>query len=121
MRLSLPLLVPALACLAQAESGKLYIYDSELSTAAASSSPKTTTISPDAARLIIASHLGLERYHDIGKADAATIQAINDLSADQRLFSSSPETPSVAFVLSHAVNDKGVYTSFLHSNFQGMS
>ena len=101
MRLSsLPLLVPALACLAQAESGKLYIYQSQLQ---AVSSPDSAAISPDTARLIIASHLGLDQYHDVGSAAEDSIQAINDLASSQHLFTQSAER-SVAFVVGQAVS-----------------
>lgn len=103
MKLSLPLLVPALACLAQADSGNLYIYDSDLQAA----SPASTTVSPETARLIIASRLGLDQFHDIGDASEKTIQAINQLSADQNLFTTSAEK-SVALILGQAVNQKGM-------------
>lgn len=102
MRLSLPLLVPALACLAQADSGKLYIYDGHLQSTSAESN-----VSPETARLILASRLGLDEFHELGNVKQDTIEAINHLSADQHLFAASREA-SVAVLLGEGVNQKDI-------------
>ena len=99
----MPLLVPALACLAQADSGKLYIYETQRQQSA-----ESTTISPDTARLVIASRLGLDQYHSLGNAAEDTIQAVNHLSSAQHLFTSSSSEAPVALVLAHSLNDKGM-------------
>lgn len=98
----MPLLVPALACLAQADSGKLYIYDGHLQSTSAESN-----VSPETARLILASRLGLDDFHELGNVNQDTIEAINHLSADQHLFAASREA-SVAVLLGEGVNQKGM-------------
>lgn len=109
MRLSLPLLLPALACLAQADSGKLYIYDGHLQSTSAESN-----VSPETARLILASRLGLDEFHALGNVDQDTIDAINHLSAHRHLFAASSEA-SVAVLLGEGVNQKGMlYANTLH-------
>lgn len=113
MRFSLGALLPALACLAQAGSalnGDLYIFDSHVSSTAADS--KTRTVDPETARLIIASRLGLDQYHNLGHAGEDALAAINAFSAQEHLFASAAD-PSVALVLATGVYEKGTPSSVL--------
>ena len=84
MRLSWTLL-PLVACVAEAASdtGHLVIFDSVNAVNAAQ-----RTISPEAARLIVASRLGLDQYHELGSASRDTIAAVNDFTAGNQLFAS---------------------------------
>lgn len=101
MHLVVSALLPALASLARAaasaSSPSLHVYDSHL----ASIKSNVDSISPDTARLVIASRLGLDRYHSLGDADAEALAVINSFSPATPMFADPVDSShSVAFVLS---------------------
>ncbi|GAB7356713.1 hypothetical protein MBLNU459_g7418t1 [Dothideomycetes sp. NU459] len=109
MRFSLAALLPALACLVHARSaleGDLHMFEVDVFPTVADAS-SIRTVDPETARLVIASRLGLDRYHSLGRADGAALQAINDFSAQDQLFapaSASDSIPPVALVLATGVD-----------------
>lgn len=105
MRLSTSLWLPALASLVQAATSQVgHLYISEPNTSRRI--PETTTVTPETARLILASRLGLDRYHSLGSANEDTINAVNKFGAQQELFTSDAETP-FAILLGQGVSQEG--------------
>ncbi|KAF4555969.1 Hypothetical protein D9617_2g059350 [Elsinoe fawcettii] len=96
--LSLSLWLPALAAAGQVATdfnGRLYIYEKS----SPSLSNKHTPIDHEAARLIIAQRLGVDRYHDTGAISTDTINALNDLGGESSLLQDELKRP-VAVLLS---------------------
>jgi hypothetical protein len=88
------LLLPAAVAAAKASLGNLYIYNDRVS-----GDKTVSSLKPDAARLVIASRLGLDQYHSLHGQDEASLQAIDRLSGDSA-FVSSQHAASVALILS---------------------
>lgn len=104
MRLSLGLLLPALASAAQAAA------PIEAYTFSASQPPTTETldITPKQFRLVLAQRLGLARYHSIGDGrdvDAETVQTINRFGRQRSLFPADNEA-SPDLILALYTTDK---------------
>lgn len=95
---SLSFWLSATVAVAQAASnnGELYVFEKDASTP----SRQHHTISHDAARLILASRLGVDRYHDAGVVEDETLFAINDLGGSKKLFEDGQSTSRVAVLLS---------------------
>ncbi|TKX23672.1 hypothetical protein C1H76_4187 [Elsinoe australis] len=95
---SLSFWLSATVAVAQAASnnGELYVFEKDASTP----SRQHHTISHDAARLILASRLGVDRYHDTGVVEDETLFAINDLGGFKKLFEDGQSTSRVAVLLS---------------------
>ncbi|PNS20261.1 hypothetical protein CAC42_5711 [Sphaceloma murrayae] len=95
---SLSFWLPALGAVAHAatNAGELYIFENDATVA----SRQHHTISPDAARLILASRLGVESYHDAGIILDDTLAVINDLGGSQDVFSDRDTRRRVAVMLS---------------------
>lgn len=104
MWLSLSLWLPVLACLAQAakETGHLIIYERETQ-----ATPNARTISPETARLIIASRMGVDHYHSLGKASTDELDAVNDFAASQQVFSAGLSQSPVALLLARSEDLNG--------------
>ena len=105
MWLSVSIWLPALACLAQATSdiGHLFVYDPNHTPQA---SPRR--ISPQTARLMIASRLGLDRFHTLGSISQDALEAINDFGPTQQPFTDLSSQAPVALILSHAEDALGM-------------
>ncbi|KAL1311615.1 hypothetical protein AAFC00_001726 [Neodothiora populina] len=122
--LSLSLFAPVLACLAQAESGKLYIYDSNHAEASGLTSGlnhhQETSVSPETARLILASRLSLDQYHDLGSLSDESIDAINRFAASSNgdIFARSSDASSVALLLGQDVDTEDILADSRSSNVQ---
>lgn len=99
MWFSLSVWLPALACLASAstDTGHLIIYERTTQ-----NPPQARTISPETARLIIASRLGVDRYHSLGKASADSLAAINDFAGSQQVFAGKTRRDPVALLLAQS-------------------
>lgn len=103
----------ALTCLAHAasEGAGLWLYQ-----------PKTTgwgsarTISPDTARLLIASRLGLDSFLDLATQDEQALRNINELGGKQQLFAGRLNDEPVAFVLANGLRAEDIGA---HSIFDG--
>lgn len=112
MRLSLTLsiLTPLLACLASGSSaeGKLYIYDTQLQSPSPSPATTITTIDANTARLVIASHLGLDQYHDLGDLDDDAITAINRLTWPRPLSDHTALSSAVALIVGVGLDHEGI-------------
>ncbi|KAF2221980.1 hypothetical protein BDZ85DRAFT_264696 [Elsinoe ampelina] len=97
--LSLSLWLPALAAAAQVPTdfnGRLYIYDKS----SPSLSNKHAPISHEAARLIIAQRLGVDRYHDGDSISPETMSALNSLGSSSGLFEEKDFRRPLAVLLS---------------------
>ena len=100
MRLAPCVLLSAAVAAVEASSGFLYIYNDQ-----ASVSPKQpiTSLKADGARLVIASRLGLDRYHSLQGQSESALQAIDRLSGQSSFLSSNDA--SVAFIVSTTDDD----------------
>ena len=84
MKLSLPTILPALcwsASLASAASASFYTYDPH-----SRSHAQSRTLSPVAARLVLAQRAGVEEYHSADLDREEVIDAINDFGVRTSLF-----------------------------------
>jgi hypothetical protein len=97
MRLAPCFLLPAAAAAAKASYGMLYIYEHQ---AAVDFDQPMVSLKADAARLVIASRLGLDQHHSLQGQSESALQDIDRLSG-QSAFLSSPDA-SVALILSTA-------------------
>ncbi|KAI5258645.1 hypothetical protein E4T42_00389 [Aureobasidium subglaciale] len=93
MRLAPCFLLPAAVAAAKASLGNLYIHSEQ-----GGADSSVTTVKADAARLLIASRLGLDRYHSLQGQDESALLTINRLSGQSAFLSS--QDASVALILS---------------------
>ncbi|KAH0172961.1 hypothetical protein KCU67_g1501, partial [Aureobasidium melanogenum] len=108
MRLAPCFLLTAAAAAVEASSGLLYIYNDQVSVG---DKQPITSLKADAARLVIASRLGLDRYHSLQGQSESVLQDIDRLSGQSSFLSSNDA--SVAFILS--TNDDDLPFSFTES------
>lgn len=89
MRFSLSLWLPAVACLAQAasETGHLMIFPAESRTKA-----QHRQITPDTARVLIASVMGLDKFHELGASTQEKLDMVN-VFQQQGSFASRQSAP----------------------------
>lgn len=106
MRLAPCVLLPAAVAAAKASLGNLYIYDDKAPAGQA-------TLEADAARLVIASRLGLDQYHSLQGQQESALLAIDRLSRPSS-FVESQHGPSVALILS-AVGQDGASIPYMSS------
>lgn len=99
MRLAPCFLLTAAAAAVEASSGLLYIYNDRVS----AGDKQPTTLKADAARLVIASRLGLDQYHSLQGQSESALQDIDRLSGQSSFLSSNDA--SVAFILSTSDDD----------------
>lgn len=100
MRLAPCFLLSAAAAAVEASSGSLYIYNDQVSVG---DKQPITSLKADAARLVIASRLGLDRYHSLQGQSESALQDIDRLSGQSSFLSSNDA--SVAFILSTSDDD----------------
>ena len=100
MRLAPCVLLPAVVSAAKSSLGSLYVWNDVASNSEAS----TLSVKADTARLIIASHLGLDRFHSLQGQDESALELINRVAPAESLFSPK-DAASVAFVLSSVSED----------------
>ena len=114
MWLSTGIFVAALSCLTQAaeSSGSLYIHEA----ATSQSHPRSRTISPESARLIIASRLGLDRYHELSSGTKDTLDAINDFAGSQQLLVGASTQEPVALLWAQTHDATGEDLLFGHNS-----
>ncbi|CAD0113161.1 unnamed protein product [Aureobasidium uvarum] len=108
MRLAPCFLLPAAAAAAKASYGSLYIYDDQ---SKYDLNAPVATLKADAARLVIASRLGLDQYHSLQGQSESALEDINRLSGVSSFLSSSDA--SVALILSAA--EAGLPSSLVKS------
>ena len=80
MRLATCLLLPGILESVSAASLPASFFSFENPT----STPNPQTVSPEAARLILARRLGLSRFHRLGGLDDGTLRQVNDLGGHQQ-------------------------------------
>ena len=99
----------ALSCFIQAVQGNgwLFLYDDTLQ----GDQRTHRTLSPNAARLIIASRLGVERYHDLGSGSEAEFAAVNEYASGQKLFAQATQQQSVALLLAQGHDRHGTQSA----------
>ncbi|CAD0092817.1 unnamed protein product [Aureobasidium vineae] len=108
MRLAPCFLLPAAAAAAKASYGSLYIYDDQSKN---DLNAPIVSLKADAARLVIASRLGLDQYHSLQGQSESALEEIDRLSGVSSFLSSSDA--SVALILSTA--DAGLPFSLVRS------
>jgi hypothetical protein len=108
MRLAPCFLLPAAAAAAKASYGMLYIYDHQ---ATVDFDQPTVSLKADAARLVVASRLGLDQHHSLQGQSESALEDIDRFSG-QSAFLSSPDA-SVALILSTA--DVGLPSTLVKS------
>jgi hypothetical protein len=108
MRLAPCFLLPAAAAAAKASYGMLYIYDHQ---ANIDHSQPSVSLKADAARLVIASRLGLDQHHSLQGQSESSLEEIDRLSGQSSFLSSTDA--SVALVLSTA--DMGLPSTLVKS------
>jgi hypothetical protein len=85
MRITQSILLPALYCASKAAAsvaGSVYIYDA----GKREISDNGRTLSPIAARLVLAQRAGVEEYHSADIRREEAMQAINDFGTTSQLF-----------------------------------
>ena len=89
MRFSLSLWLPAVACLAQAasETGHLMVFPAESRTKA-----QHRQITPDTARVLLASVMGLDKFHELGSSTQEKMDLVN-VFQQQGSFASRQSAP----------------------------
>jgi len=97
MRLAPCFLLPAAAAAAQASYGMLYVYDHQANNAVGQ---PMVSLKADAARLVIASRLGLDQHHSLQGQSESALEEIDCLSGQSSFLSSTDA--SVALILSTA-------------------
>lgn len=96
MRLAPCFLLPAAAAAAaQASYGMLYVYDHQANNAV---DQPAVSLKADAARLVIASRLGLDQHHSLQGQSESALEEIDRLSGQSSFLSSTDA--SVALILS---------------------
>lgn len=97
-----------MASLTQAAVDQGYLFINE---PASSSSQPERTISPEVARLVLASRLGLEQYYDVGQAGRRddVLEAINTLGAKQQVMQEDTTSSGAALLLAYGSDVPGVY------------
>lgn len=93
MRLAPCVLLPAAVAAAKASLGNLYIHNEQVS-----GGQPVLSLKADAARLVIASRLGLDQYHSLQGQDDKSLQTIDRLAGCSSFLSS--QDLSVALILS---------------------
>ncbi|THZ27616.1 hypothetical protein D6C91_02220 [Aureobasidium pullulans] len=93
MRLAPCVLLPAAVAAAKASLGNLYIHNEQVS-----GDQPVLSLKADAARLVIASRLGLDQYHSLQGQDDKSLQTIDRLAGSSSFLSS--QDLSVALILS---------------------
>ncbi|TKA83889.1 hypothetical protein B0A55_00102 [Friedmanniomyces simplex] len=100
MKLASSLILPALSWsvrLASASSeGRVYICDGQ---PAAATAPRSRTLSPTEARLVIAQRAGVEDYHNADLKDGGALEAINEFGRRTSLFGDVAEEKLVEAVV----------------------
>ena len=84
MRLVQSILLPALCCVSQAAAsaaGNVYIYDGPKRHI----SDERRTLSPTAARVVLAQRAGVEEYHSADLRHGESMQAINDFGSRSQM------------------------------------
>ena len=89
MKLLNALILASITSSSRVSASKAYVYTSE---PARASFP--TSITPNTARLLFASRLGLSQFHSLDDADELALKTLNDYGGEQRLFSSEAQRPS---------------------------
>jgi hypothetical protein len=97
MRLAPCFLLPAAAAAAQASYGMLYIYDHQANN---DLDLPGVSLKADAARLVIASRLGLDQHHSLQGQSESALEEIDRLSGQSSFLSSTDA--SVALILTTA-------------------
>ena len=95
MRLAPCFLLPAAAAAAQASYGMLYVYEANNAV-----DQPMMSLKADAARLVIASRLGLDQHHSLQGQSESALEEIDRLSGQSSFLSSTDA--SVALILSTA-------------------
>ncbi|KAI4787744.1 hypothetical protein E4T44_13596, partial [Aureobasidium sp. EXF-8845] len=108
MRLAPCFLLPAAAAAVQASYGMLYIYDHQANN---DLDLPAVSLKPDAARLVIASRLGLDQHHSLQGQSESALQDIDRLSGQSSFLSSTDA--SVALILTTA--DTGLPSTLVRS------
>lgn len=100
MRLTSSLLLPVLASLVSAatDSGHLFIWDG-FSYQGTTSRTVSWTITPETARLVLASRLGLDQSYELGNANEEVLSAINTYAGWQPLFGDGAARGHTALLL----------------------
>jgi hypothetical protein len=108
MRLAPCFLLPAAAAAAKASYGMLHIYDHQ---ATNDLDQPLVSLKADAARLVIASRLGLDQHHSLQGQSESALEEIDRLSGQSPFL--APTDASVALILSTA--DLGLPFSLVKS------
>jgi hypothetical protein len=97
MRLDQSLFVSALCCISTATAS--YVYIREAQAQRREVNDERRTLSPMAARMVLAQRAGVEEYHSADVHHPDALQAINDFGSRRNLFGDDVEERRQAFIL----------------------
>lgn len=109
MRLAPSLLVPALCWASTAAASHVYIREAQGQRREVQDEKRT--LSPVAARMVLAQRAGVEEYHSADVHHADALQAINDFGLRRKLFGDDSEERRQAFILLETDDDNLSSTS----------
>lgn len=113
MRLINSIILPAICCASQAvasAAGTVYIYEAQRRDI----SDERRTLSPTAARMVLAQRAGVEEFHSADLQHGDAIQAINDFGAKSQLFGQGEkERQQYIFLVEVADENDDAFGKFL--------